>query len=235
MAENESQPSGLTAQEAKAEAKAAKAKAKALRPWYQKKRFIVPIAIVVLGAASSALNGGGDESSSTSPAPSTSEVEESSAPDSATEEAQDSVTEEAQESESDVAGGIGDAVSEGNFSFVVNSVECGITYVGSDLLGEEAQGQFCKVAISVENTGNEAEYFSAGSQLVYDDQGREFEADTGAMIYLDEGDDVWIGSDINPGNAIDASLLFDLPEGVEPVQIRLVEGYFGVGVDVSLK
>lgn len=227
MTENESQPSGMTAQEAKAEAKAAKAKAKAMRPWYQKKRFIVPIAIVVLGAASSALNGGGDESSSTSPTPSASEVEESSAADSA--------TEEAQESESDVDGGIGDVVSEGNFSFVVNSVECGITYVGSDLLGEEAQGQFCKIAISVENTGNEAEYFSADSQLVYDDQGREFEADTGAMIYLDEGDDVWIGSDINPGNAIDASLLFDLPEGVEPVQIRLVEGYFGVGVDVSLK
>lgn len=227
MTENESQPSGMTAQEAKAEAKAAKAKAKAMRPWYQKKRFIVPIAIVVLGAASSALNGGENESSSTSPAPSSSEVEESSAPDSA--------TEEAQESESDVDGGIGDVVSEGNFSFVVNSVECGITYVGSDLLGEEAQGQFCKIAISVENTGNEAEYFSADSQLVYDDQGREFEADTGAMLYLDEGDDVWIGSDINPGNAIDASLLFDLPEGVEPVQIRLVEGYFGVGVDVSLK
>lgn len=232
MAENESQPSGMTPQEAKAEAKAAKAKAKAMRPWYQKKRFIIPIGIVVLGAASSALNAGGDESPSVS---SSSSSSSSSSGDDDTSTTQEAVEEEVEQDDSNVDGGIGDTVSEGNFSFVVNSVECGITYVGTDLLGEEAQGQFCKIAISVENTGNEAEWFSADSQLVYDDQGREFEADTGAMLYLDEGDDVWIGDDINPGNSIDASLLFDLPEGVEPVEIRLVEGYFGVGVNVSLK
>lgn len=228
MSENESPPSGMTPQEAKAEATAAKAKAKAMRPWYQKKRFIIPIGIVVLSVASSALNGGGDDS----PSASTSSSDSSS---SSSEDGNSSTQEAAEEGESDVDGGIGDMVSEGNFSFVVNSVECGIPSVGSDSFGEEAQGQFCKIAISVENTGNEAEWFSAGSQLVYDEQGREFEADTGAMIYLDEGDDVWFGDDINPGNSIDASLLFDLPEGVEPVEIRLVEGYFGVGVSVSLK
>ena len=48
------------AREAKADVKAAKAKAKAMRPWFQKKRFIIPIAIVVVAAGSSALNGGGE-------------------------------------------------------------------------------------------------------------------------------------------------------------------------------
>jgi hypothetical protein len=43
---------------AKADAIAAKAKAKALRPWYQKKRFIIPGALAVVIAFSSASNGG---------------------------------------------------------------------------------------------------------------------------------------------------------------------------------
>jgi len=80
-----------------------------------------------------------------------------------------------------VSAGLGDPVSQDAFVFTVNSMECGISQVGSDLLGEEAQGQYCKISVSVENAGNEAEYFSADSQVVYDDQGREFEADTGAM------------------------------------------------------
>ena len=54
------------------------------------------------------------------------------------------------------------------------------------------------------------------------------------MIYLEEGDDVWTGDEINPGNSIASNLLFDAPEGVEPVEIRLVEGFVGVGVNVSL-
>lgn len=41
---------------AKADSQAAKAKAKALRPWFQKKRFIVPIALVALIGISVASN-----------------------------------------------------------------------------------------------------------------------------------------------------------------------------------
>lgn len=213
--------SNTDARTAKAEAKAAQAKAKALRPWFKKKRFIVPIAIVVVAGLANLANGGGSTSSVTS---------ESGATDSSSE----ATTDAPEESEA-TAAGIGDTVGEGNFSFTVNSVECGLTTIGSDLLGEEAQGEFCKIRVSVENTGNAAEYFDSSSQLVYDAEGREFEADVSAMIYLDEGDGVWIGDDINPGNKIEATLLFDMPVGVAPVTIRLIEGYFGTGVDVSLK
>lgn len=48
---------------AKAEVKAAKAKAKALRPWFKKKRFILPLAIVLIFGISQATRGG--DSSST--------------------------------------------------------------------------------------------------------------------------------------------------------------------------
>src|SRR5664279_4448259 len=47
----------------KAEAKAAKAYAKASRPWYKKKRFIIPAVLVVLVVVISAANAGGSKSS----------------------------------------------------------------------------------------------------------------------------------------------------------------------------
>lgn len=46
---------------AKAEAKAAQAHAKAMRPWFKKKRFIVPIILVVIVIAASAGAGGGGD------------------------------------------------------------------------------------------------------------------------------------------------------------------------------
>lgn len=50
--------------EAKADLRAAKARDKAMRPWYKKKRFILPLALVamvVLGVAASGGEGDGDE------------------------------------------------------------------------------------------------------------------------------------------------------------------------------
>ena len=62
---------------AKADAKAATARAKALRPWFKKKRFIVPIAIVLIAGISTAANGGnGKVASNTSTTESTETKEE---------------------------------------------------------------------------------------------------------------------------------------------------------------
>lgn len=46
--------------EAKAQAKAQKAHAKALRPWYKKKRFMIPLVLVVIFGIAAAAGGGGD-------------------------------------------------------------------------------------------------------------------------------------------------------------------------------
>ena len=68
MSENLSDP-----KLAKADAAAARAKARSLRPWYQKKRFIIPGALVVIIAFSSAANNGNSDTppSISSDAPST--------------------------------------------------------------------------------------------------------------------------------------------------------------------
>lgn len=51
---------------ANAELAVAKAKAKALRPWYQKKRFIVPIALLLIILLSNTFNSGAEDRSPTS-------------------------------------------------------------------------------------------------------------------------------------------------------------------------
>ena len=55
--------SSEAAKQAKAELAAAKAKANALRPWYQKKRFIIPLAFILILVFSNALNPGGPSQS----------------------------------------------------------------------------------------------------------------------------------------------------------------------------
>ena len=57
--------SSEAAKQAKAELAAAKAKANALRPWYQKKRFMIPLVLFVLLVFSNALNPGGPSPSPT--------------------------------------------------------------------------------------------------------------------------------------------------------------------------
>ena len=204
----------------------------------KKKKSGVPIwvwiFVGVLGLGIVSVAFGGEDNVATSDADPSGEVADTGTADSSEDSTPDQSS-EPQEAESEVSAGLGDPVSQDAFVFTVNSMECGISQVGSDLLGEEAQGQYCKISVSVENAGNEAEYFSADSQVVYDDQGREFEADTAAMIYLDEGSEVWLGDDINPGNTIEAVLLYDMPEGVEPVTIALKEGFFGSAVEVALR
>jgi len=70
--------------DAKAQAKGAKAYAKAQRPWYKKKRFIIPLAFVVLIIAVSVGGSGGDDPNNV--ATDTGSDSSSSAPDETTEE-----------------------------------------------------------------------------------------------------------------------------------------------------
>ncbi len=55
-----------SAKESKADAKAEKARAKAMRPWFKKKRFILPLAVVAVIVLSTALRGGNSGGSTAS-------------------------------------------------------------------------------------------------------------------------------------------------------------------------
>ena len=200
--------SELTPKEANAEAKAAKAKAKALRPWFKKKRIILPLALVLVAGISMA-SGGGSDTGSNSTAGS---------------------SEETQQEESMAK--IGDTVVDGDWSYVVSNLKCGVKQVGSSLLGAEAQGQFCIVSISATNNGTKADYFLGSDHKLYDVNGSEYESDSSAWIYLEDN---MLLDKVNPGNTSKGQLVFDVPETADLDYILVTSSFLSSGVKVSLK
>lgn len=202
----------MTPQQAKAQAKAAKAHAKALRPFWKKKRVILPALLVAVIAISVALNGGGG-----------------SDPTAGTEAA---VAGKEAGGETKIAK-IGDSVSAGDFTFTVTGFECGLDFVGDKDFGEKAQGHYCLLDLSAQNTGKEAVTLLGFDQKVLDAEGREFSTDDMAAIYVSEGNP--LAEEINPGNTVEGTLVFDVPADVTPETAVLSGGLFDDPVNVSLK
>lgn len=202
--------------EVKANAKAEKARAKAMRPWFKKKRFIVPLAIAALAIVSTAANSG---SKSDSTANSGSETSTS--------------TETNNSTETKAMAKIGETVTDADFSFVVSKAKCGISKLGSEYVNTKAQGQFCQFNVSVTNNGNDANYFMGTNQKLFSADGKEFSHDDKAVIYADSAN-TWLDS-INPGNTLQGILVFDVPNGVTLDHLELHESAFSSGVEVSVK
>jgi hypothetical protein len=126
--------------------------------------------------------------------------------------------------------GIGDPARDGKFEFVVIEVEAGADRIGEGILEEEAQGQFILVRVEVENIGDQAQYLSASDQYLYDADGRQYSASNTAWAAIDSP----LLEQINPGNSIQGTLVFDVPENMQPVSIELHDSPFSDGVLVTL-
>jgi hypothetical protein len=129
--------------------------------------------------------------------------------------------------------GIGDAVRDGKFEFTVTKVQKGVAKVGDEFLNEKAQGQFVLVHVTVKNIGKEAQTFDDGNQTLRDADGRKFDADSEAGIYLDDSNAFL--NDINPGNTVKGIVVFDVPKDAKLASIELHDAMFSGGVTVSLK
>jgi hypothetical protein len=127
---------------------------------------------------------------------------------------------------------IGNPVRDGKFEFTVRKVDCGKSRIGSVDFGVKAQGQFCFVYMKVENIGNEAQTLDGSAQYMFGSTGQRYDADTEAAIYLD--DSKTFLEDINPGNAVDGIVVFDIPEGAKPTKLELHDSAFSGGVEVEL-
>ncbi|NGM12920.1 DUF4352 domain-containing protein [Verrucosispora sioxanthis] len=128
---------------------------------------------------------------------------------------------------------IGQAVRDGKFEFTVKSNKCGVRKVGSDLLGDKAQGQFCLVTVNVKNIGKEPQTLLDSSQKAYDADGTEYSTDSEAAIYANE-DQQTLFAEINPGNQVTGVLVFDIPKKVKLTKLELHDSPFSGGVEVSL-
>lgn len=216
--------------EAKAQAKAAKAYAKATRPWFKKKRFMIPALVVLLIAATSALSGGGSGDADTT----TTSVTDTSAG-TANDDAAASDEQPAAENEQpaeDKVPGLGDKVRDGKFLFTVTKVETGVRQIGGDAFGVKAQGQFVLVHMSVKNIGDEAQTLFGDNQTLFIG-GKEYSADTEAGIYLDDSKSLM--EEINPGNKLTGVIVFDVPKNVKSFdKIEVHDSMFSGGADIDL-
>jgi eukaryotic-like serine/threonine-protein kinase len=128
--------------------------------------------------------------------------------------------------------GLGDPVRDGQFEFVVDSVECGSRSVGQGLGRKDAVDQFCLVALRVQNTGQEGRTFAGGQQHLFDEAGKRHDPDLDATIR--RGDGRLLSTHLNPGQRLAGTLVYDVPERVALDRMELHDAPFSGGVGVVL-
>jgi hypothetical protein len=79
--------------------------------------------------------------------------------------------------------------------------------VGSEYLGDKAQGQFCLVGLKIKNVSKKPIYFSDENQALVDTKDKQYSPDDEAWIYLDDESPF---GEINPGNTLKTTVPFDI-------------------------
>lgn len=184
--------------------------------------FGVLFGLIVMG------NALGDEDTSTPASSGTAQVAEADAGESTGSDAGESTGSDAEQ-----VAQIGQEVRDGKFAFTVTDVRTGVESLGDGFLESTPQGSYVLVDVTVSNVGDEAQMFSDFSQKLIDAQGREFDADSGAAAMSLPESEAFLNN-INPGNTVEGTLVFDVPEGLSPVAIELHDSAFSGGATVSL-
>jgi len=207
----------------KAAAKAAKAYAKATRPWYKKKRFVIPIALVVLIVLISALNGGGDDGP---------------------EKVDNGSSSNSKSDDGDKAGSkknpikIGETVKLQGTQYTVKSAKA-TAEVGSEFFKEKADGIYVVVELTIENKKDETKTFSDNAAKLIAGNGKKYSTDSdGTIAAIGDDGEPLIFEDMQPDVAKTGLLVFDIPKAAAKGSLLEVSDLFGRGeayIDLGLK
>jgi serine/threonine protein kinase len=128
--------------------------------------------------------------------------------------------------------GLGDPVRDGQFEFVVRSVNCGAREVGEGLRRKPARDQFCLVGLRVENTGREGRTFGGGQQYLFDSDGKRHDPDLDATYR--HGGGQLLSTHLNPGQRLEGTLVYDVPDPIVLDRVELHDAPFSGGVSVEV-
>lgn len=184
----------------------------AQRPFWKTWWFILACIIVVALAAAAAAAIGGDIDTGALPGDTSSDT---------TDDQGDSTD-----------GGFGSPAADGEFTFTVNSFECGEDSVGEGPFAVEAGGEYCIAEATVENTGDGSQVLNIRSQYLY--VGDERYSPDPDAIFADERAEALFIEEIGAGLSVDGVIVWDVPEGSDPDRLELHESPFSDGVEVSL-
>ncbi|WP_312034315.1 DUF4352 domain-containing protein [Actinoplanes sp. TBRC 11911] len=130
--------------------------------------------------------------------------------------------------------GIGKAVRDGKFEFVVSRVDCSKTQVGVEHLRRTAAGKYCVVSLSVKNIADRPKYFLGSAQKALDAAGTEFGDDELAGLYANQNIRTLVNK-IDPGERVTGKLVFDVPKPVTLTSLELHDSFLSGGARVTLR
>lgn len=112
---------------------------------------------------------------------------------------------------------LGDRVLVGDFAYTVHNYtvtnEIG-TYIMGDFMGEKADGIFIILDVSIENIAKESKTILGDNIAVIDDQGRRYEHDLQAELYLPKHDGLNVAQ-MQPGLPKRGKIVFDVPQNIK--------------------
>lgn len=127
----------------------------------------------------------------------------------------------------------GSAVRDGKFEFQVLAVASAKTVsdaTGNPYLTANAQGVFVIFTLSVRNIGDQPRSYSGVNQKLIDMSGREYQVSSDADLYMNS---YGLMDNINPGNAIEVKVPFDVPPDIQMSMLELHDSMFSAGVRVA--
>jgi len=130
--------------------------------------------------------------------------------------------------------GIGDAVRDGKFEFVVSRADCTRSTVGSKYLNRKAQGKYCVVHLSVRNIADQPQLFLGSAQKAFDAAGTKFTDDKLAGLYANDDTQTFLQK-IDPGGKVVGKIVFDVPATTTLTTVELHDSFFSGGARVTLK
>ncbi len=128
--------------------------------------------------------------------------------------------------------GMNTPVLDGQFQFTVTKVDCGHASVGTSPLDSTAQGQFCLISVAVKNIGESAQALDASAQKAFNPSGQEYSADAKASMFLKDSNTFY--NQINPGNTVKGTVVFDIPKDAKLASLELHDSVLSGGVKVKL-
>jgi hypothetical protein len=121
-----------------------------------------------------------------------------------------------------------------SFHFELLDWRCGHATVRTPTVAIEAQGEFCYVAMNIENRGAAAASLDPSCQFMLD-EGTRYAPQLQAVA-ADHRAVAGFGDPIAPGEIVENSALyFDVPKGSEPDRLELHETCGGPGIDLDLR
>lgn len=131
------------------------------------------------------------------------------------------------------APGLGQAVRDGKFEFVVSRVDCTTSHVGLEHLGDTADGRFCVVSMSVTNIGDRPQFFLGRFQKAFDAAGTEYGNDDVAGLVANRDTKTFLNK-IEPGERVTGKLVFDVPKKTLLTRMELHDSIFSGGAEIAL-